>query len=524
MNHGRNLITKSKPSSTLRHRTFIGPKSFLHRSSSRHSKKSLTTADVSQEDALFFRRLPEKVKRGQFTIEEQILLAGQQDTVIPDATDELLYKLGGKGANRSVPSLQSSYSDQSSAISIDIDDLGSDVGYSSEEEMDTEMLESFMRLESGDLDLTLDDYHVHIAETADAKLPGMAKQTNHRRRQSIMNISSHQTRRPSGSFKTSRATPAEVRASGRAPTAGINRQIHGSKSSRTLRDTTKHYTSHKVPHVADKLEQWGTAWVASTVATDSEVDPTHFADTNATYYLNPEARLKLRHYLASQSKFDEAIEFGFPCLRSPTSSRTLISSRRPSTTAASRHKAPSTTCTNTLGQTFLDDATTTTSIQPSSIDGALGNGTITSWSPSLGTDVTVSNNHTIDEPSLDSFRPSTLHSARPRASVDTHRSRLRAMDRDPHPFPWSGREMTLRMTLTRPDLRADESVLYPGLVPHVTVLRKSTSIREKMGMGFGNQAPDNDLLKLEGLRVGDEAATTTRGKEGGFRRFFGGRK
>ena len=33
---------------------------------------------------------------------------------------------------------------------------------------------------------------------------------------------------------------------------------------------------------------------------------------------------------------------------------------------------------------------------------------------------------------------------------------------DPYPLALAGnREMTLRMTLTRPDLRADESVLYP---------------------------------------------------------------
>jgi len=35
-------------------------------------------------------------------------------------------------------------------------------------------------------------------------------------------------------------------------------------------------------------------------------------DTDAAYYQDPEARLKLRVYLAFPQKFDEAVEFGFP--------------------------------------------------------------------------------------------------------------------------------------------------------------------------------------------------------------------
>src|SRR5699024_8789531 len=35
---------------------------------------------------------------------------------------------------------------------------------------------------------------------------------------------------------------------------------------------------------------------------------------SAQYYQDPEARLKLRVFLASPQKFDEAIEFGFPAL------------------------------------------------------------------------------------------------------------------------------------------------------------------------------------------------------------------
>ena len=462
------------------------------------------------------------MKRGQFSLEEQILLAGQQDTVIPDAADELLYKLGGKAANRSLPSLQSSYSDQSSAISIDIDDLGSELGYSSEDEMDNGIFESFRWLDSEDLDLTPDDYHVHLAETAENKLRSTVKQPSYRKRPSVMDLQSRGARRPSDTFKNSRAALAENWGTGRAPApaTGITRQLRGSESSRTLRDETSH--SPKVSHVPEQAEQWGTTW-PSTATSTSESGQTPLADTVATHYLNPEARLKLRLYLASPSKFDEALEFGFPSLQSPTSSKTPTSSRRPSTTTISRHRAPSTTCINSRGQTFLDDATTT-SVQPSSTDGALGHGTVTSWPSSLSTELTDSHALVFDEPSIDSLQPSVTHSGRPRASVDTQRSKLRAIDRDTHPFPWSGREMTLRMTLTRPDLRADDSILYPASTPRVPVLRKSMSIREKIGRGFGNQAPGNDLFKLENLHVGDEAATMGRSRDGGLRRFFGARK
>ena len=514
----RRLISKSKPSPTARHRPFIGPKSFLHRSSSRHSKKSLTTANVSPEDALFFQRLPEKVKRGQFSLEEQILLAGEQDTVIPDAADELLYKLGGKGANKSLPSLQSSYSDQSSTASIDIDDLGSEPGYASDEEEDTEMLGSFRWLASEEFGLTLDDYHIHVAETADAKVPGMTKQPDRQRQGSATDSTTDRYRRPSEAFKASRAAPAENWETDWAPTTDTTRRVRGSKSSRTLRDDMKHSGSPKASYTPKDLEQWGTTWPSSTTTPDSEACQPSLTENSPTYYLNPEARLKLRLFLASPSKFDEAIEFGFPSLQSPPSSRTAASSRRPSTSATSRHKVSG---ANNRGQTFLDDATTT-SIQPSSTEGVLGNSTITSWSTSQSTDRTESHAYPIREPCLENFRFPTTQSTRPRPSVDTQRSRLRAVDWDAHPLPWGGREMTLRMTLTRSDLRADESILYPDREPQVPVLRKAISIREKMGRGFRHQMLDNDLLKLEDLRVGDEAATTK--KEGGLRRFFSSRK
>ena len=49
------------------------------------------------------------------------------------------------------------------------------------------------------------------------------------------------------------------------------------------------------------------------------IDSTVSIDAAATYYQDPEARMKLRKYLASPQKFDEAVAFGFPSLPARTS-------------------------------------------------------------------------------------------------------------------------------------------------------------------------------------------------------------
>jgi len=127
-------------------------------------------------------------------------------------------------------------------------------------------------------------------------------------------------------------------------------------------------------------------------------------DSEATYYQDPEARLKLRVYLASAQKFDEAVEFGFPSNKDG----------RPATSHTGGH--PHTF--HLQDESFLDD----------------------------------DDDKRIPSYNLGAKMLSRSMSGNP--LKPTHMARH-------YPLTSPGnREMTLRMTLTRPDLRADEGQLY----------------------------------------------------------------
>ncbi|TKA77176.1 hypothetical protein B0A55_04470 [Friedmanniomyces simplex] len=132
-----------------------------------------------------------------------------------------------------------------------------------------------------------------------------------------------------------------------------------------------------------------------------------------TYYQDPEARKQLREYLGSQHRFDEALEFGFPSPEStPTDDSFPIQSITSSDSADE------------------DDASLET-------DG-----------PSTPT----------------GFTPHEPRKTAPSASFDSGVAVLRPQpsDRSRSSSHLSGREMTLRLTLTRPELRSssEEDKLY----------------------------------------------------------------
>ena len=341
-------------------------------------------------------QLPDKVRRGQFTTEEQILLAGGYQSVILDAADEILYKLG-RHANRSVPSLRTSFS---STPSTNPSDFEGDPN--SAEDMDDAMMDNFRWLDDDDLDLTLDDYHEHLTDTATP---------------SSNSISS---RRPS-----TRRTPSLNNIS----------IAHSLQSSTDARSPYAATVGRSPDNLTQKLSQ--TTDLSRLTSRYSSHDSFTSVESSAKYYQDPEARLKLRVYLASPQKFDEAIEFGFPSLASPQPQRT--SSRRPSTSKpqASLFDA----------RTFLDD-TNTTGLKGQD-DG----------------DLSMSNPSATDSPPHSPLDTSYRRPARqPHSKHSTDHARPSMMHAHTEPYitGWGGnREMTLRMTLTRPDLRADESLLYP---------------------------------------------------------------
>lgn len=165
-------------------------------------------------------------------------------------------------------------------------------------------------------------------------------------------------------------------------------------------------------------------------------------DPEATHYRDPEARKKLRMYLASPQKFDEAVEFGFP------------STSGHDTATSSYQLPPIATDARNFSrdmQTFLRDDKV--SFLEDNEDDDKGLDSDADSMADIDSPVTPSSTglsfrcHTRGSPSnlssLDSTGLPPVHSMGGRLN----------------------REMTLRMTLTRPDLRADEDQLYGWQAP-----------------------------------------------------------
>ena len=474
------------------------------------------------------------MKRGQFTVEEQILLAGHQDTVILDAADERLYKLGGtKITTRSVPS-EESESEQSSPDtlesvnsfdsleSFDFDDFSS---ICSSEDMDDSWKESFRWIDNDEPDLTLDDYHAHLVETVEPKLKPSAKRPSYRRHDSFGDFTLNRSRRQSTAGKPVKAA-VEQWGSGWAP-APASDDVH----------------QESLPEPSQQARpRLGKANTPAPVGLDhapAERKPEgrsmSIDNTTATHYLDPEARLKLRLYLASPSKFDEAVEFGFPSLQCPPEGRSTPSSYQTSS-FASRHAHSKSLYGGNKPQkhTFLDDDTTT-SLEPWSQDRLDLDSSVSRLS-SVSTDAEDDQAVSPVVSEFGRIYPGTpkvstsVERGTPQGSIDSTLE-CKPSVRDPYLHAFSGREMTLRMTLTRPDLRADESVLYPDSAPGpTTVLRRDSSVRNKLGLGanpVGARAVmgmETDLLKLEDLNLGEEAATMGKEREGVMRRLLGRKK
>ncbi|KAI2625141.1 hypothetical protein GGS21DRAFT_493632 [Xylaria nigripes] len=152
-------------------------------------------------------------------------------------------------------------------------------------------------------------------------------------------------------------------------------------------------------------------------------------DTAAAHYQDPEARHTLRAYLASPQKFDEALKFGFPA----NIARSAILSggvpRRSQSFSRDLFMASSERL-----KTFLaDDSSSIYSDETSLLD---PDSPLTPQTP----DTQMSN--------LKYFQPSKHYNNFP----SKHESYRQG--------PLPSREMTLRMTLTRPELRSHEEQFY----------------------------------------------------------------
>ncbi|KAL3470078.1 hypothetical protein BJX99DRAFT_240138 [Aspergillus californicus] len=172
-------------------------------------------------------------------------------------------------------------------------------------------------------------------------------------------------------------------------------------------------------------------------------------DPSAQYFHDPEARLKLRVYLASPQNFDEAIEFGFPSLKENGS--------------GNNEPNPSPPLRGFKG-TFLDDGDDDASVRDDQKESC----------PNISRlSYVLENPQEPQDPMIDDNRQSG-----PQSEQNPQRNQ-------------NSREMTLRMTLTRPDLRAD-SCFTPTSMTDPTNLLQLIDDNSEI---WGQDTDDQSLMK-----------------------------
>ena len=256
-----------------------------------------------------------------------------------------------------------------------------------------------------DLDLKLDDYHAHLTETVVAASPPKARKPTFRRGSSSNSI-------PVGRVSTS---------SIKLPIS----QVPTPLPSPSLQ--TSHQRTRSRPHSGQF--RW------SRRPSIPRIDP------EAIHYRDPEARLKLRVYLASPQKFDEAIEFGFPSLECGEKSNRRRAKSSGNGGRGNDHNAS----THTF---FDDDAGSLWEADGGDADDA---SLPDIDAPKTPSDAVFKPTHRLPNLSKSSLTD-PIGLARPRSKPRTSDASARVLP--------GNREMTLRMTLTRPDLRDDETALY----------------------------------------------------------------
>lgn len=334
--------------------------------------------------------LPDKAQKIHFSKEEQLLLAGHCQSIIPDASDVVFYKFGHQ-RNQSLPSL-GTYSDSSQSS---IDSLEEDFLLDTDSDMDDPMLDSFRWMEDEDeLDLSLDDYHTSISSITKSSEKSASRRPSFRRSLSLTSIPFGTTK-----FSSNKVLPKPKPVELPPMLPLLSYQCNNSH----LHQSTLHPKSSS--HKSEPVE------------------------SSTQYYQDPEARLKLRVYLASPQKFDEAIEFGFPSLEDKEN----VSLSRP---PLSKHHH-----TDSVLQTFFNDDNRSFF---NVIDDEDDSRSLEATQPK------ASSNPTFRYPyRLPPSKAASLSSDTSRSTSERYGNALAGT-----------REMTLRMTLTRPDLRKTDPPLY----------------------------------------------------------------
>lgn len=353
-------------------------------------------------DQDFYANLPDKIKRRHLTEEEQLAALCRRKSVILDAADEALIRRQSRAILMETSLARSSLSDRRTPTpSLHSSNMAAQ---SSSREADTKMDESFQDSfrwleedEELDLRLFLDDYHINLRD--EVPLPSKSRRPSFRRHLSINKLPFG---RPSVSY--SRPTTKDTMTSpttsspAQSPAPGSSGHVRRKSRALSLISPNRQHAPSTAPSI----------------------------DPGAAHYQDPEARMKLRVYLASPQKFDEAIEFGFPSMDG-------VQGHEERTTRRSESRQAAADESDTL-RTFLEDD------DRSSI---------------YSDDASAADPESPRTPETFVEKPGPM--PRPlRVSTDP----MLPLKGEYAHAPASSREMTLRMTLTRPDLRADEDQIY----------------------------------------------------------------
>lgn len=351
-----------------------------------------TTYLITREDAQWFRSLPAKVQQQHFSRDEQARLGAWRGSIIFDSADEALYKLGRQAEASSISLDSDSALSRSTSFT-----MTSGRFVDSAIDVDESLYDSFRWLDDDDsIDLRLDDYHAHLAKTRyDVSTPTATKNGHIRKPSFRRTFSLTSTQRDQLGSQLNSNQPH-----GLPFTHSNSTGLHNRSQSKPV---SRLYNPRHAPF--------------SSVSS---------IEHPAQHYKDPEARLRLRVYLASPQKFDEAVEFGFPSIdcKDDSCPRLSIDRKWKMQEATSSffddngpwldEKAPYQIHTEAVG------SESDSSSQQSSND-------------------TLTN----DEPkrALSPLKPASPR--RPRIVQQPYSSQQNM----------GGREMTLKMTLTRPDLR-----------------------------------------------------------------------
>lgn len=393
-----------------------------------HNRALCRSYITAESDSSWVLNFPEKVNKTELTREEQVsLIRHLRASVILDAANEAISRAGRANdrslsptpdIDRSTATLSSRRGSLDSTVSAmaQPDTSGKDPVRES-------LYDSFRWLdEEDDLDLGLfmDDYHANLRN--EVPQTGKNRRPSFRRRLSISKLPFGRPSSSANPLDTKDVSPEQSPTQTQQPITAQRRL------SRTLS------VMNPGRHVHSE-------------ATTQTVDPP------ATHYQDPEARQKLRVYLASPSKFDEAIQFGFPAGYP----------QEPTTSDRGRHNSrikPAGDSENI--RSFLDFDGDEEGDQSEHDDASSASDLDSPQTPQIGGLTPPPGHHRPTRVSTDPQVQSSGVRQTPAYSKPT--------SSDSHvQNPTSSREMTLRMTLTRPDLRANEELIY-GWQPHATYI------------------------------------------------------